>query len=324
MKKILLILNKLYGYELKIKEELERQGYIVEFFDFLNPKYKRARQIKNPLMKLFNNLYLRKYKGINLKDKLEGKALINDLKKLEFDIFFKITPMYLPENTMQYLKKRGVICISHHWDSSRKLENCNFELEKKYFNKISSFDKTDVKKYKINYLPNFYIKNYTEAESIKYDIYSLMAKSGDKRDKLIYEIAKNCQKNNIKINFTIYDSEALNEENDIVQTISKPIRFNKMLKEQSKSKVILELCHSLNRGYTFRTFDCIGMKKKLITNNKDIINEDFYNPNNILVIDEDNIDIPKEFIDSPYEELPKEIYEKYSLENWIKQVLEIK
>lgn len=33
MKKILLILNKLYGYELKIKKELERQGYIVEFFN---------------------------------------------------------------------------------------------------------------------------------------------------------------------------------------------------------------------------------------------------------------------------------------------------
>lgn len=31
--KILLILNKLYGYELKIKEELEKQGYIVEFFN---------------------------------------------------------------------------------------------------------------------------------------------------------------------------------------------------------------------------------------------------------------------------------------------------
>ena len=36
------------------------------------------------------------------------------------------------------------------------------------------------------------------------------------------------------------------------------------------------------------------------------------------------IDIPKEFIDSPYEELPKEIYEKYSLENWIKQLLEMR
>lgn len=91
-----------------------------------------------------------------------------------------------------------------------------------------------------------------------------------------------------------------------------------------ENSVLLELKRSDNNGCTFRSIDCIGMKKKLITNNKDIVNEDFYSPNNILIIDENNIEIPKEFIYSPYEDLPKEIYEKYSLENWVKQLLDVK
>lgn len=93
------------------------------------------------------------------------------------------------------------------------------------------------------------------------------------------------------------------------------------MEEMKKSKFILELNRKNNRGCTFRAIECIGLKKKLITTNKEIVNEDFYNQNNILVIEENNVEIPKYFLNSPYEELPREIYEKYSLENWIKKLL---
>lgn len=326
MKKILLMISPTHNYEIKIIEELEKNGYQVEVFDIFSSKYGNARKIKNPFLRLYNDKYLKKYKNINLKDEREGKVIIEDLEKLEkeYDIFLKIGCVYLAENVLKYLKNRIPDLISHHWDSSIKIDRCNFNLEKKYFDKISSFDKGDVVNYQLDYLPNFYFRNNLRKEKIEYDIYSLMGKTEEKREKLLYEIIKICNLNNIKTEFILYDPKILEEKKDTITLINKAVPFTKMLEDQNKSKAILELCHSLNRGYTFRTFDCIGMKKKLITNNKEIINEDFYNPNNILVIDEDNIDIPKEFIDSPYEELPKEIYEKYSLENWIKQLLEIR
>lgn len=61
----------------------------------------------------------------------------------------------------------------------------------------------------------------------------------------------------------------------------------------------------------------------MITNNKEIINEDYYNKNNIFIIDEDNINVPIEFINSPYEELPKEMVEKYYIDNWLNELLKI-
>ena len=39
----------------------------------------------------------------------------------------------------------------------------------------------------------------------------------------------------------------------------------------------------------------------------------FYNPNNIFVWDKNSKEILSSFFDSPYEELEKSIYEKYSL-----------
>lgn len=73
---------------------------------------------------------------------------------------------------------------------------------------------------------------------------------------------------------------------------------------------------------TFRVFEAIGLNKKLITTNKDIINYDFYNPNNIFIWDENIKEIPKDFLNKEYEKLPENIYRKYSLENWVKTILQ--
>ena len=65
----------------------------------------------------------------------------------------------------------------------------------------------------------------------------------------------------------------------------------------------------------------IGMNKKLITTNAHIKNYEFYNSNNISVIDRNHVEIDIKFFDSDYEPLLPGIYEKYSLETWIKEVL---
>lgn len=325
MKKILLMIQNINHYEERIINELNNQGYKVEVFDVLNPKYSKARKIKNPFLRLYNDKYLKKYKGINLKDKLEAEEILKDLKKLnyDYDIFLKIGCIYLSENVLKFIKSKVKICISHHWDSSIRMKKCNFELEKKYFNKISSYERDDVKNFDLKYLSNFYFYR-NKNEIIEYDVYTLMSKNDESRENLLYKIAEKLLKEKFKINFILYSPNLTIKEKLGIRLTDKGISVIEMVKAESKSKAVLELCHSLNKGYTFRTFDCIGMRKKLITNNKDIINEDFYNPNNILIIDEKNINIPREFIDSPYEDLPEEIYKKYSLENWIKQLLDVK
>ena len=75
-----------------------------------------------------------------------------------------------------------------------------------------------------------------------------------------------------------------------------------------------------HQGLTFRVFEAIGYHKKIITNNPDIANYDFYNPQNILIINEQNISIPNEFLTSSYIPIPDQIIRKYTLETWVKTV----
>lgn len=75
-----------------------------------------------------------------------------------------------------------------------------------------------------------------------------------------------------------------------------------------------------HKGLTFRIFEAMGLSKKIITNNPDIINYDFYNPQNILIINNENPIIPNHFLETEYTPVPKEIYNKYTLESWVKTV----
>ena len=65
-----------------------------------------------------------------------------------------------------------------------------------------------------------------------------------------------------------------------------------------------------------RTIETLGAKKKLITTNKQIIEYDFYNPANVLVVDRKNPVIPDVFMITPYVEIPQEIYNKYYIDSW--------
>ena len=89
----------------------------------------------------------------------------------------------------------------------------------------------------------------------------------------------------------------------------------------NKAKCVLDIEMRAQTGLTMRTMDILGLRKKLITTNQDIVNYDFYNPNNILVIDRDNLNIDYGFLDLPYQDLDNDIYQKYSIRNWLIQLL---
>ncbi|MFV5692988.1 hypothetical protein ACM55K_13255 [Flavobacterium sp. LT1R49] len=74
---------------------------------------------------------------------------------------------------------------------------------------------------------------------------------------------------------------------------------------------------------SFRIFEAFGYKRKLITNNHDIVACNFYNENNIFIISDKNYEIPLGFFETKYLEIAPEILERYKLENWILQVFGI-
>ncbi|SMB90481.1 hypothetical protein SAMN05660772_01528 [Pasteurella testudinis DSM 23072] len=99
--------------------------------------------------------------------------------------------------------------------------------------------------------------------------------------------------------------------------------FHDNLLEARQSKVLLDFVINAHHGLSFRAFEALGHDKKLITTNGDIIDYDFYHPNNIFILNENNIDELPDFLAKPFYNIEQKIKEKYSFGNWIKYVLDI-
>ena len=105
-----------------------------------------------------------------------------------------------------------------------------------------------------------------------------------------------------------------------IEFISKHIQIADVNNYIHSAKLLLDISRKEQKGLTFRVFESLGLEKKLITTNSDIKNYDFYNPNNILIINEECPAIPLDFFNNEYQAIPELILKKYTLSNWVDAV----
>ena len=97
--------------------------------------------------------------------------------------------------------------------------------------------------------------------------------------------------------------------------------YYEIIKLVGESKAILDLNNGNQVGLTLRPLEALFFKKKLITNNINIINYDFYSPDNIFILGVDDISNLTIFLNKKYKEIDKKIIEKYDFSNWLKRLI---
>lgn len=99
-----------------------------------------------------------------------------------------------------------------------------------------------------------------------------------------------------------------------------PLAGKEMDRVFANSKCVLDSAQAGQIGLTIRVLEALGAKKKLITTNEDVVNYDFYREENIYVYD-GHFDLKAPFFNSDYVEVENSVYEKYSLRNWLKEII---
>lgn len=181
-----------------------------------------------------------------------------------------------------------------------------------------SFDKNDCKNYNMRYNPTYYFfRQKIQEVQIKQDVYFIGSDKG--RLGTLEEIEKHLKKYHITTNFHITKTK---KSSDSGYKYKEPIPYVEALENLKQSRVILDLLQYGQTGMSQRVMECLCYKKKLITNDVDIINYEFYNPANIFVIGVDSWDNILEFIYSPYQEVSSSIIDKYDFGTWCKRIVE--
>jgi hypothetical protein len=89
----------------------------------------------------------------------------------------------------------------------------------------------------------------------------------------------------------------------------------------SRARVVLDIERPVQCGYTMRTIEMLGAGKKLLTTNAMVAEADFFDPDNISIFDRQNPIVSSKFLDTPYKPPSSEILSRYSLSNWLNEVL---
>ena len=319
--KICVISFDFWGYDAHIVETLKEKGIEANHIKIGAVSYENFRE---RLTNFFSKVFL----GKNLKYQKRQKFVIEQLDKLGHqDQILVLNADTFDHSTLEYMKKCANRFITFLYDN---LDRYPVQDKLHFFDKIYSFDDKDIEKHgferltNYNYLPflsqenqnpsedALYITSYDKKRIKQLDI--LSQKFEELRLKFdLYVIGKKSWKNQLMKPFS---------KNKIVFT-RKRINHENLPEFYKRTKVILDLMRENQYGLSFRVFEAMALEKKIITDNEKIKNYDFYNPNNILVLNKDFSNITKDFFETPYQSLPEEIYKKYTLEKWVERVFNL-
>ncbi len=315
--KITLISFDNWGFNQHIAKALEHNNHKVNHIDFSKFKYKYPTFLHR-LYNFFLKILFKK----NLKTKFYGNCIIDELKKNNEpqDLILTIKGDFIaPEFAIQiknYTKKS----VAFFNDNTKRCPKIIRVLP--CFDEVFSFEKEDCKKYNLKFKTNF-IYNYEENVNFekKSDFEVFNISSYGKRSDLIIKIAEKLSLLEIPYKFYIFDKKKKIINNSLINSIQETIPLSVVNKYIEKSNVLLDIHRENQNGLSFRVFESMGLHKKLITTNSDIKNYDFYNPNNILIIDKKKPNINETFFDQEYEPIADSIFKKYTLDGWIENVI---
>lgn len=319
MKKVLFVAESHFGLYKIFEKGIQNAGLEVTTVPIQYEEFKKYKNLKQRI----HNFYAKKFLKKNLKDYFRSAGLLDSIpKKARYDYVFIICPEILHQDHLKYLKSISKKMIVYFWDGFDHFPK--YEATVPFFDECYSFDPIDVKKYNLNFITNFYFVENRNTEP-KTDLFFLS--SYDSRYPLVEKIVSLLEKQNKKILVYQYirnpETTVVPHKNKSIQYIDQYISIEDAAKLTQESRIVLDIHKSIQHGLSFRVFEAMGLGKKLITTNKDIVNYDFYNPNNIFIWEEDTEAIPEDFLNTPYAELPEDIYRKYSRESWIKKVFDL-
>ena len=313
--RIILVSLDNWGFNNYIATALKESGHNVQHLNFDEYEYK----YQNFLYRIYN-FFLKTFFKRNLKTIHYGKKIIENINKLNEiqDVILVIKGDFIDPKSILELKKYSKKTIAYFNDNIQRCPKIKRVLP--FFDEVYSFEKEDCEKYNLKFATNW-IYNYPSLKpnkNYKYKVFNIISK--DKRLKILSKIANNLQAKDISHKIIVHNKKQIKSTSSI-EFITKYIPLSEINEYTNNSQVLLDINRKGQTGLTFRVFESIGLHKKLITTNADIVNYDFYNPNNILVINEKNPEIPVTFFDKEYEEIPEEIFKKYTTKGWIEHVV---
>lgn len=215
---------------------------------------------------------------------------------------------------MKWLRKKkpNADIVFWYWNIAKNTI-CPDAIEDKWCRKYS-FARLDCVNYnmKFNPLPYFYEIDVGHPEK-EYDVVFVGKDKG--RLSVLLELRSQFDAMGLKTYFVISPSHSYDKNPEYSPAIS----YIDSVKLGSRSKAVLDYIEVNNSGQSLRVIEALFQKEKIITNSILVSDYDFYCPENIFILGEDNLSRFDDFLNSPYKEIDERIIERYDFDKVIER-----
>lgn len=323
-KKILFIAPAFFGYEKEIKKRLESLGASVDYYD------------DRPSAHAWDKIAIRVMPGLVNRT---VRAYFNDIlarSERDYDFVFIVKLECMPLDILMALRERNPHAKFVYYSYDSVKNNRNIRGAVHVFDSAFTFDPEDAGTLEgIRFRPLFFLNEYRSLPDVppKYDL-SFVGSAHSDRYRLVRKVKSALPNNSAKTFFFLFMP---NRWICLLRRVLMPTFWGASVKEFSftplkkadvlsviaESAAVLDFQHPNQTGLTMRTIEMLGARKKIITTNASVKKYDFYRPENIAVVDRKNPVIDPAFFSTPYVQLPSDLYEKYSIDGWLREIFSI-
>jgi len=323
-KKILFLCPLFFNYHKKIMNAMESLGADVDFFD----ERPSNTVISKALLRINRNL-------VKVQIKKYYEEIFSTIKDKKYDYIFICQAEATPKSFLKDVKmlNPNAKMVLMLWDSVANKVNTLEKLE--LFDEVFSFDKKDCDQFGLTFRPLFFDKEYeriaNEDAKLVYDLFFVGTVHSD-RYRILMDVKQQFEKNKLHVFFFLYIPSKLMyyqrklftrelKGSQITEFSFVGMPSGQLTTKLIQSKAVVDIQHPKQTGLTMRTIEMLGANKKMITTNTDIQYYDFYQPNNICIVDRENVVVPTEFMTTPYVAVDEKVKERYSINYFILDVL---
>lgn len=235
-----------------------------------------------------------------------GRKLRQELKKLKSGDQVIVSANYTPvlHHALRKVTNDNVILNLWMWNpvKTTSILNKSIDLLREIGVKLHTFDLDDATNYDMIYHNTFYNMNVKlQKTQPLYDFYFLGAPKN--RGDQIQETV-----NLLKDYKCLFITPA---------SLSDFITYKENLEHIKKSRCVIDIVQKNQHDITLRPLEALSFKKKLLTNNVNIKEYAFYNPNNIFIIGVDDKERLREFLSTPFQDVESKILKQYDINTWV-------
>lgn len=237
---------------------------------------------------------------INLPFKHIWKRPLDDIQWDDSKQYYILSTRFAPTD-IYYLKKKReehnikyILFAYDAWDDLQWSKVNHYYHEKLHFDMIITFDNADAEQKHFIYSDHHYsMLSDNSPSEIAYDLYFIGVNKG--RYKKLIEIYDVLKSGGVSMYYRLSDvalAQRQYQNQIIYSSLEDRIPYPEVVEGIKKANCILEVLIDLQTGATLRYYEAICYNKKLLTNNKNVVNLPFYNPNYIHVFEKpENIDL---------------------------------